>query len=1033
MQLRCSRCGHLIEYTQLPPRFCSNCGRPLSTHVPALENEPTVVFSGPVPQLRGDHPETVGGYQVLRHLGGGGMGNVYEVEELETGRRVALKLIRPEYADSPESVERFRREGRLASTILHPRCVFVLGADEHEGRPYIVMELMPGQNLHDLIDNNGPLQVRDAVAKILDVIDGLIEAHRCGVIHRDVKPSNCFLDSESRVKVGDFGLAKSFVNPEQLTRTGGFLGTILFASPEQIRNDRVNHQSDIYSVCATLYFLLTGRAPFQDVDPAATLARAVTDPAPSMRRFRPELPRTLDEVVLRGLARSRRHRWQTLEDLRLALLPFLDSPPALDIIGWRATAFVVDFLLFLPLLLLVGLLVPEVAPEAPLAAFARSLAITISCGFLYFGLPEWWWGCTPGKWLTRLRVWEAHSTDRPHLGHALLRTFWFFLILEFVPQFLSEWLPRQLLFDFNMISARVLAGLLLAAVVPLLSTVPSVLLISATMRRKNGFRGVHELLSGTRVIRLPSQRSRLRTVRVPQSASLPLTENLPQRFGPFAVRSLIRTNENELLANGEDALLSRPVWLWLRRDESLMNAARRKVVRPTRCRWLSGGNQDHWIWDASVAAPGCLLVDLVAHVRRLSWADTLHLLEQLAGELEAASQDGTLPAKLSPEQLWIQPGGQLLLLDAPLRTPTPTESPLDLLRQTAALCLEGRVRPPALLAAPVQAPIPVHASKLLADLMADRLGDFTTLRKQLAEAHERPEQITQPRRTLQIALASLGLSVGLLMMYSFGPILLLLAYWMCLQGSAAGDLRKEQLERQCLLLIDPANPRHREEQLECQQIIAEIQRDQQLLERDRQAVLASWSWLLRRKGAEDNEALFRDQCREALSESLGADNPDQVPWDLELEQSDSTLHGPSGLARWFLNSPSLLLQLYLAWPVLWAIWAGLTRGGLSAHLAGIRLVGCDGRPAARLRCAYRTLLVWLPVALLLLLALVCDLTRIGYARSGWSDDQIALWGAVSWYLWWLAVVLLPAYVFAVIRWPNRQLHDWLAGVYPVPR
>src|SRR5262249_28330490 len=145
----------------------------------------------------------------------------------------------------------------------------------------------------------------EAVRYILDAIEGLEEAHHAGVIHRDVKPSNCFLDGEGRGKVGDFGLAKSLIGQDALTRSGAFLGTVLVASPEQIRNDRVDHRTDVYSVCATLYFLLTGRAPFDDTDPAAALARTVSDPLQPMRTFKPGLPRTLDEVVMKGLARDR--------------------------------------------------------------------------------------------------------------------------------------------------------------------------------------------------------------------------------------------------------------------------------------------------------------------------------------------------------------------------------------------------------------------------------------------------------------------------------------------------------------------------------------------------------------------------------------------------------------------------------------------------------------------------------------------------------------------------------------------------------
>jgi serine/threonine protein kinase len=171
------------------------------------------------------------------------MGAVYEAEAPDTGSRVAVKLLSTRLAASPTSVERFRQEGRLASQLAHPRCVFVLAADTDAGRPYIVMELMPGRTLKDVVDERGPLPPDQAVAHILDVVDGLAEAHRLGVLHRDVKPSNCFLTADGRVKVGDFGLSKSLATSadRHLTQTGAFLGTVLFASPEQLRGDGVRH------------------------------------------------------------------------------------------------------------------------------------------------------------------------------------------------------------------------------------------------------------------------------------------------------------------------------------------------------------------------------------------------------------------------------------------------------------------------------------------------------------------------------------------------------------------------------------------------------------------------------------------------------------------------------------------------------------------------------------------------------------------------------------------------------------------------
>jgi serine/threonine protein kinase len=151
--LSCPRCRKALEYSGDRPSFCAYCGHALAE---------TEVAGVTALHTSDEVPQTVGGYRLLRPLGAGGMGTVHEAEEVATGRRVALKLIAADHADSPDAVERFRREGRLASAISHPRCVFVHAADEENGRPYIVMELMPGPTLQDRLDQHGPLPVDEA-------------------------------------------------------------------------------------------------------------------------------------------------------------------------------------------------------------------------------------------------------------------------------------------------------------------------------------------------------------------------------------------------------------------------------------------------------------------------------------------------------------------------------------------------------------------------------------------------------------------------------------------------------------------------------------------------------------------------------------------------------------------------------------------------------------------------------------------------------------------------------------------------------
>ena len=197
-----------------------------------------------------------------RVLGRGGMGVVYEAEEIESGRRVALKVLEQRFGDARER-ERFDREGRLAASINHPHCVFVFGAAEIDGVPAIAMELMQG-TLADRLTAEGPLPPAAAVDAALQLVAGLQAAAAAGILHRDVKPSNCFVDADGVVKIGDFGISRSLRPAEEtaLSTRNQLAATPTYASPEQLRGAALDARADIYSLGATLYELLTGRRPF---------------------------------------------------------------------------------------------------------------------------------------------------------------------------------------------------------------------------------------------------------------------------------------------------------------------------------------------------------------------------------------------------------------------------------------------------------------------------------------------------------------------------------------------------------------------------------------------------------------------------------------------------------------------------------------------------------------------------------------------------------------------------------------------------
>jgi hypothetical protein len=751
MFMNCPNCRERVEYLALPPRFCSSCGHALRAKElpPTIDRTPssrsdtglseaeTLPPAGPGQATGEVFPETVGNYRLLRRLGTGGMGTVFEAAEIISGRHVALKLVSPQFAWSRNAIERFRQEGRLASKLSHPRCVFVLAADEDQGRPYIVMELMSGDTLDDLVRRNGPLPPEQAIRKILDVIDGLNEAHQIGLIHRDVKPGNCFLEADGRVKIGDFGLAKWLLRDSHLTQPGTFLGTPLFAAPEQIRSEGSTVQDDVYSVAATLYFLLTGQAPFQSGDAMATMARIVSDDPPSMRSIRPDLPKDLDEVVLRGLARERKNRWRGVGEFRRALARLLPAEVSVGGLGLRFGAFLLDaFLLSLARQVLLVLLVVVLEPGALLKALAV-LAI-VGAELAYFGVLEGRFGWSVGKRVLRLRVADQTTQQRPGVRRSLLRVSVFYLLPNLAMALVTLYVcienPEHVEIDadgpkFGTESKLTQTEAILVSIAGVWYVLASFALF-VTMRKRNGFRGLHEFASGTSTywVRWPEERRR-RTLDIgPFDAPLTQLEYLPGKVGPYVIRGAFRWTADDKLLLAQDPQLDRAVWIWLRPHTApVLGERHRAVNRATRVRWLASGMQEDEQWDAFLAPSGCPLPILVARNGTLSWAEFRPILEQLTDELHESCMTHTSPQSVSLEQVWLSPEGQLQLLETSYATTRNPQTGLDatedqpralaLLAEAAVLALEGKPRLSGCLAREIQAPLPLHARKALDKLL----------------------------------------------------------------------------------------------------------------------------------------------------------------------------------------------------------------------------------------------------------------------------------------------------------------------------
>ncbi|HVD49225.1 MAG TPA: Stk1 family PASTA domain-containing Ser/Thr kinase [Gaiellaceae bacterium] len=266
-----------------------------------------------------------GRYRIIRKLGAGGMADVYLAEDQELGRNVAIKILNDRHAADDSFIERFRREAKNAAGLSHPNIVSIYDRGEAEGTYYIAMEYLEGRSLKELIVSRGPAPIKVSIDYARQILAALAAAHRRGIVHRDIKPHNVLVNPEGRLKVTDFGIARS--GASQMTEVGSIIGTAQYLSPEQARGAPVDQTSDLYSVGVVLYEMLTGQVPFTGDTPLEIAMKHLSEVPKPPSELRPEVPHDLDLIVLRALAKDPAERYQSAEEMDADLARVADGLP----------------------------------------------------------------------------------------------------------------------------------------------------------------------------------------------------------------------------------------------------------------------------------------------------------------------------------------------------------------------------------------------------------------------------------------------------------------------------------------------------------------------------------------------------------------------------------------------------------------------------------------------------------------------------------------------------------------------------------
>jgi uncharacterized RDD family membrane protein YckC len=958
---------------------------------------PTMTSAGPAVMARRaprlSEGDRWGAYQIGRLLGRGGMGEVYDAEHVPSGRRVALKVLSSPL-QSVEERARFLREGQLAASVSHPHTVYIFGSEEIDGTPVISMELLPGGTLKDKVVANGPMRPDEAVAAVMELIGGLDAAASAGILHRDIKPSNCFVDRDGVVKVGDFGLSISTLarDVHHQLATSGFEGTPQFAPPEQLRGEPLDLRADIYAVGATLYYLLTGRPPFDAPDLRELFAKVTNDAPVPPRRLQRDIPARLSALVMQCLAKSPADRPASYRTLADGLRPFVARHDRHAPLGTRFLAGFVDssIVVGIPVALVTMLFADPLTGSAEQAALLANLGWMAT--MVYYLLLEGATCTSLGKRLFGLRV-VSGSGAPPTWRQAAVRA-----VLFRAPDMLVAAVLGSPVF-FSTTTERSSSGFSInwkQTAPPLLT----LLMFFATARLRNGWTGLHDVLSGTRVVARPSALERqARAVAQPAAAALPAGS--ARRYGPFMALDGGERSPGDVV-RAFDPVLRRQVWIAIAESSAPpVDDVRRDLSRPARLHWLAGRRSADDSWDAYEAPDGAAWTTAIADG---AWSQVKLPLLDLANELGDATEDGTRPP-LALDRVWMRGNGRIVLLDFP-PPDAPSRAPADLTPEQLLQAAVSRVpRHPSEPAA-----LPLSARAFLARWSAVPLPTLADARAALQAMTAAPSHVQWWRRALPGALGSAP--IGLMLVVS-------LAILPALQRFASSDARAMLnllgALRSTTLAAD--NPL-REPSVRAAAEMAIAGRYGHLI-RDE----SFWNGSLVRGLAPD----YRPLAEGILARHAGLTAEELAGAEAVLKEARARGPNPDRREPSLLEVGGVIISTMTAAAfafvlVLCVLSALLVPGGLVLRQVGLAVVTRSGAEITRLRSLIRALVASLP-AIAWLAYLAASPKVQGFVPAP-SNPVTAVLVTVG--------VLAAGHAWTVLR-RTRGPHDLLTGTWVVPR